>query len=115
MGRRRLHIVRPRLEVNAFPALLGRGDLPTLQQVGAMSDACGAMGWWGHRRYFCDLTPDHASKWHENNAENPGVTWIGDHTPPCACCPEVLPDGTFNIARCGNGQHVIPHRGCILR
>lgn len=80
-----------------------------------MSTTCGAMGWWGHSRFFCDLAPDHVSKWHENNAEPPGVVWLGDHTPPCSDCPEVLPDGTANSDRCHGDLHVIPHRGCILR
>lgn len=73
------------------------------------------MGWWGTRSYLCELPPEHASKWHENNDEHPGVIWVGDHTPPCACCPEVLPDGLPNAERCVGDHHVIPHRRCILR
>ncbi|MFJ8966079.1 hypothetical protein ACIRG5_42485 [Lentzea sp. NPDC102401] len=59
---------------------------------------CGAIGWWGHTRYQCTLPPDHQGM-HENDTQPPGVIWHGDHTPPCACCPEVLPDGTRNEPR----------------
>jgi hypothetical protein len=58
---------------------------------------CGATGWWGHRRYQCELPTGHGGH-HENNVEPIGVIWFGDHTPPCACCPEKLPDGTRNVA-----------------
>jgi hypothetical protein len=65
---------------------------------GAVNASCNALGWWGTRRYLCKLDPHDAAGQHENNDEAPGVVWFGDHTPPCADCPEVLPDGSLNVA-----------------
>jgi hypothetical protein len=62
----------------------------------AYAPKCGALCWWGSRSYRCELESHSLTRRHENNSELPGVSWLGDHTPPCADCPPVLPDGSLN-------------------